>query len=705
LRDSKGTLLWSSGNRGDQSAIYAQLQDTSNLVLLRRDAASIVRQSVDSLCDTLMISNLSNAVVSSKSALLRSKGNESSFASGKFYIATDAYLTMYFHSRDTLQHDFIYLYASMSINSDSVPQLRSNSSTIGPQKLTLDYDGNLRIYIWESDKTSWKPAQVMLHSKCALGSPCGPFGVCCEPSGSSSEENCSCPPGYQSRIKEDLSQGCKPLINFNASCGQNGSSYYTSMQEMDRTDYDYSDLRHEYSMDLSGCKQLCLDDCACIAASLTITGVCYVKGNSLYGYLLNGYVSPNNTLLIKVVEKTSNPSAKHGAEKWVFGLGVSIPIALLLVIALGFTVWWRRRGSIPLRATQKRPQYTVDGPLRYFEYEELLVATKNFSEKLGEGGFGVVYKGFVNSSLINNEHSDPRLARDQKSIHHVNLVRLLGYSFRKKRSGQQGFLVYEYMENGSLSNFLSYDRRCLPWSRRYSIALDAARGLAYLHHECNPPVLHCDIKPQNILLDGRFTAKVADFGMARRFHLDSHITMSGIRGTRGYLAPEWLTSQELTVKVDVFSYGILLLELVRGFKGDDTTSLLDWAMGCITRGAVDDHLNKQSSDIDMSQGLQTTLDVASANLDEGHENGQSEASAERLQMLKVGVWCIQQKPVMRPSMLLVVHQICEMRTIEDPPNPNLVFGNQLPDQFFATNYSSSATSTATHYSYSAVSAR
>ncbi|KAH7279525.1 hypothetical protein KP509_37G023000 [Ceratopteris richardii] len=243
LRDSKGTLLWSSGNRGDQSAIYAQLQDTRNLVLLRKDAASIVWQSVDSLRDTLMISNLS-------------KSNESSFASGKFYISTDAYLTMYFHSRDTLQHDFIYLYASMTINSgantstssgleitrDSMPQLRSNSSTIGPQKLTLDYDGNLRIYIWESNKISWKPAQVM------LGSPCGPFGVCSEPSGSSSEVDCSCPPGYQSRVKEDLSQGCKPLISFNASCGQNGSSYYTSMQEMDRTDYDYSDLRHEYSI-------------------------------------------------------------------------------------------------------------------------------------------------------------------------------------------------------------------------------------------------------------------------------------------------------------------------------------------------------------------------------------------------------------------------------------------------------------------------
>ncbi|KAH7279527.1 hypothetical protein KP509_37G023200 [Ceratopteris richardii] len=595
----------------------------------------------------------------------------------------------------------------LEITRDNTLRLQSNSSTIGLQKLTLDYDGNLRIYSWEADKMSWKPVQAMLESKCSLGSPCGPFGICSGPSGSSSKVNCSCPPGYQSRILEDLLQGCKPLINFNASCGDNASSYDTSMEKMDRSDFYYYDLSREYNVGLSGCKQLCLDDCACIAASLTNTGVCFLKGNSLYGYLLNGYETPSNTLFIKVVKETVTQSD----GRWVVGLGVSIPIALLLLIVLGFAVWWRRRGSIPLWPRRKRHQHTVDGPLRYFEYEELLVATTNFSEKLGEGGFRVVYKGFVDLDLINNE---PRLRSDQKvpvavkmlrdrigedetdvrmevktlgSIHHVNLVRLLGYSFRRKPSGQQGFLVYEYMENRSLSDFLSWGRRFLPWSRRYSIALDVARGLAYLHHECNPPILHCDIKPQNVLLDGRFTAKVADFGMAKRFHFDSHITMSCIHGTRGYLAPEWLTSQELTVKVDVFSYGILLLELVRGFKGgDDTTMvLLDWAMGCITRGAVVDHLSEH------------------ANLDEGHEiTGQSDDSAQRLQLLKVGVWCVQQKPVMRPSMSLVVQQICGMHTIEDPPNPNVVFGHQIP--ISSSNHSSSATSRATHPS-SVVSAR
>ncbi|KAH7279520.1 hypothetical protein KP509_37G022700 [Ceratopteris richardii] len=216
------------------------------------------------------------------------------------------------------------------------------------------------------------------------------------------------------------------------------------------------------------------------------------------------------------------------------------------------------------------------------------------------------------------------------------------------------------MENGSLDDFLrGYRGDILPWCIRYTIALDAARGIAYLHHECNPPIMHCDIKPQNILLDGQFRAKVADFGLARRFHLDSkHIVKTTIRGTRGYIAPEWLMSRELDVKVDVFSFGMLLLEVVRGFKRteDSIKPLLDWAISSVTEGAVTDHhhLHEESRNDDLYQPEIVTTDRTVSNVHDGHVPEDLRESAQKVRLLKVAIRCLQQNPQKRPGMRHVI---------------------------------------------------
>ncbi|KAH7279519.1 hypothetical protein KP509_37G022600 [Ceratopteris richardii] len=700
---------------------------------------SIAWQSIDDLHDTLLLSSFSKTLVSNKFTLLRSRKNQSSFALGRFFLQTDTYLNMYFHASDIFQHDFIYQYGAISLSNglqmsrDGLVQLQINASSFGPGRLTLDYDGNLKMSMWESDISSWTEVGKLIGNGCKLGSPCGPFGICRALPNSSTGVSCSCPPGYQPRIKEDMSQGCESLISYNASCAvQNGSTYITNMVAMEEADYFYNDIDSVRDVDTVACKHLCLQECTCMAASYRNDGVCFLKGNS-YGYLLNGLHSMSNTLYMKVVELDSGDQDSHDHRRRVIGLAVSVSFLFVSIIALGSAVWWWRRGPNGIWARKRRSSYGMDGPLKYFEYEELCVATKNFSEQLGEGGYGVVYKGSVSSSVLDNNCTEPALvgrevkvpvavkmlkggiAGDEKDlkmelktlgiVHHVNLVSLLGYSGTKRRRARQNFLVYEFMENGSLDDFLrGYRGDILPWSIRYTIALDAARGIAYLHHECNPPIMHCDIKPQNILLDGHFRAKVADFGLARRFHLDSkHIVKTTIRGTRGYIAPEWLTSRELDVKVDVFSFGMLLLEVVRGFKRteDSITPLLDWAISSVTEGAViDHHLHEESRNDDLYQPQILATDTTVSNVHDSHVPEHLRESTQKLRLLKVAIWCLQQNPQRRPGMRHVVEQISGMSAVEDPPLPDLVFGYPVP--YPSPSDSSSSTKMYTH---SVVSAR
>ncbi|PPR90115.1 hypothetical protein GOBAR_AA30578 [Gossypium barbadense] len=142
----------------------------------------------------------------------------------------------------------------------------------------------------------------------------------------------------------------------------------------------------------------------------------------------------------------------------------------------------------------------------------------------------------------------------------MNLIEMWGYC----AEGKHRLLVYEYMEHGSLAETLSF--KSLDWSKRFDIALGTARGLAYLHEECLEWVLHCDIKPQNILIDSKYQPKVSDFGLSWLLNRGDvkHSQVSRIRGTRGYMAPEWVFNLPITSKVDVYSYGIVLLELVTG---------------------------------------------------------------------------------------------------------------------------------------------
>ncbi|KAF3440545.1 hypothetical protein FNV43_RR18829 [Rhamnella rubrinervis] len=297
-----------------------------------------------------------------------------------------------------------------------------------------------------------------------------------------------------------------------------------------------------------------------------------------------------------------------------------------------------------------------DLTLRVFSYNELKRATSGFKEELGRGSFGAVYRGSLNKGrklvavkrlekLI--DEGEREFRAEMRAIgrtNHKNLVRLIGYCVEDSKR----LLVYEYMSNGSLADLLFKQAKRPYWEERVRIAIDVAKGIHYLHEECKSPIIHCDVKPQNILMDDFWRAKISDFGLAKLLMPDQTRTFTGVRGTRGYLAPEWHKNTPITVKADVYSYGIMLLEIIccrRNLEINvpnvEELALSIWVYKCF----CDRELHKLV--VGEDQVERRTL-----------EN-----------MVKVGLWCIQDEQVLRPSMKSVVLMLEGITDIASPPCP------------------------------------
>ena len=243
------------------------------------------------------------------------------------------------------------------------------------------------------------------------------------------------------------------------------------------------------------------------------------------------------------------------------------------------------------------------GGITQFKYEELASATNGFSQVnlLGQGGFGYVHKGIlgdkkevaVKSLKAGSGQGEREFQAEVEIIsrvHHRHLVSLVGYCI----ANQQRLLVYEFVPNGTLEFHLhGKGQPVLDWAIRLRIAVGSAKGLAYLHEDCLPRIIHRDIKAANILVDNKFEAMVADFGLAKLTSDNFTHVSTRVMGTFGYLAPEYASSGKLTEKSDVFSFGVMLLELITGRRPVDTTnrlmedSLVDWARPLLTK-ALDD---------------------------------------------------------------------------------------------------------------------
>lgn len=307
-----------------------------------------------------------------------------------------------------------------------------------------------------------------------------------------------------------------------------------------------------------------------------------------------------------------------------------------------------------------------------FPFRELAMATKNFSSEclLGEGGFGRVYKGRLES--INQIVAIKQLDRNGLQgnreflvevlmlslLHHPNLVNLTGYC----ADGDQRLLVYEYMPLGSLEDHLhdiSPSKKRLDWSTRMKIAAGAAKGLEYLHDKASPPVIYRDLKCSNILLGEGYFPKLSDFGLAKLGPVGDNTHVSTrVMGTYGYCAPEYAMTGQLTVKSDVYSFGVVLLEIITGRKAIDNSkaageqNLVAWARPLFK----DRKMFSQMAD-PMLQGQYPPRGL--------------------FQALAVAAMCVQEQPNMRPLIADVVTALTYLASQKFKPDTQPIQGSRL----------------------------
>ncbi|VAH47749.1 unnamed protein product [Triticum turgidum subsp. durum] len=469
--------------------------------------------------------------------------------------------------------------------------------------------------------------------------------------------------GFSIRSPEDWEQndrngGC--VRNTPLNCGANRST-----AGMTDKFYSLSNVKLPQNADNIGsttsareCAEVCLRNCSCTAYSCT-NSRCSIWHEELLN-VKQQHADTTDTndgavLYLRLAAKeiqTQKPGRRVTTQ--ILAVTIVAALGLLVLIVLVLILMIRKNNRSWSGGTLINPQ---DGGIIAFRYTDLLWATRNFSEELGAGGFGSVFKAYLTDSVTmavkrldgacQGEKQFRAEVTSVRVIQHINLVRLIGFCCE----GERRLLAYEYMPNCSLDiHLFQNNSTVLNWGTRFKIALGVARGLAYLHESCQDLIIHCDIKPQNILLDESFIAKIADFGMAKLIGRDFSWVLTTTRGTVGYLAPEWISGVAITTKVDVYGYGMVLMEIISGRPN---------SLELYTAGGDCDVFFPVHAAHMLLEG-----DVASL-VDEKLSGDVNLEEAKRL--CKVACWCIQDDEFDRPIMGEVVRESPECLLLMDPP--------------------------------------
>ncbi|XP_057790586.1 G-type lectin S-receptor-like serine/threonine-protein kinase At4g27290 [Salvia miltiorrhiza] len=459
-------------------------------------------------------------------------------------------------------------------------------------RASIDASGTVHRYIMNPRKDKWNPVFTFPRDICDEYANCGPNAICTV----EKAQRCECFRGFSPKFQidwelRDWSGGCGRVRALNCESGDG----FVEIRGVKHPDM----LRYwlNISVSLEQCKAECLKNCDCSAcANPYITdggrGCLMWFGDLLDTRELSAADSLQNIYIrvpLSELEFSSNleeEKKKGHINLMLISIATGVIVSSFINGGIVLLTKWKKQGV-------KRNNEDIELPL--IKMATILEATNSFSEEnvIGVGGFGPVYKGILSSG---EEVAVKRLSKTSRQgveefkneviliakLQHRNLVRLLGCCIE----GEEMVLIYEYLQNKSLDNFVfDLDRRTLlTWPNHFDIIMGIARGLLYLHHDSRLKIIHRDLKTSNILLDASLNPKISDFGLARTFEEDQSLSRTKrVVGTYGYMAPEYAFRGKFSVKSDIYSLGVVLLEIISGkrnreFKhNDDHHSLLGHA--------------------------------------------------------------------------------------------------------------------------------
>lgn len=703
LLNESSVQVWSTNMSSGSSVVVAVLLDTGNLVLRDRpndNTSKPLWQSFDHPSDTWLPGGKIKLDNKTKQPqYLTSWKNKEDPATGLFSLeldpkGTNSYLILWNKSEQywtsgswnghifslvpEMRANYIYNFSFVSNENESYfTYSLYNPSIIS--RFVMDVSGQIKQLSWLENIKEWNLFWSQPRRQCEVYAFCGAFGSCTE----NSMPYCNCLSGFEPESQsdwdlEDHSRGCKRRTRLQCESEGSNQSKGTTVKDRFRAIPNMALPKHAQSVgsgNAGECESTCLNNCSCTAYAYDSNGCSIWIGDLLNLQQLSLDDSSGETLYLKLAASEFHDAKNNSGVIIGVVVGAVVGIGVLLALVVFFMIRRRKR----MVGTGK----PVEGSLVAFGYRDLQNATKNFSEKLGGGGFGSVFKGTLGDSSVVAVKKLESISQGEKqfrtevstigTVQHVNLVRLRGFC----SEGTKRLLVYDYMPNGSLDFYLFQNKnsKSLDWKMRYQFAVGTARGLTYLHEKCRDCIIHCDIKPENILLDAEFVPKVADFGLAKLVGRDFSRVLTTMRGTRGYLAPEWISGVAITAKADVYSYGMMLFELVSGRRNSETSE--------------DGHVTffpTLAANVVVQGG--SVIDLLDPRL-EGNADIE-----EVTRIIKVASWCVQDNESQRPTMGQVVQLLEGILELNLPPVPRSlqVFVENQGSMVFYTDSSSTQSS-------------
>ncbi|XP_024517382.1 G-type lectin S-receptor-like serine/threonine-protein kinase SD2-5 isoform X2 [Selaginella moellendorffii] len=718
LRDRDGRLVWSTGTANRGATRVEVVRETGNLVVFRNN--TILWQSFDRPTDTLMAGQVLRPGMRLQSRRSRTDPSPGFYSlvmepgglvlySNFSGTRQEPYWIRGYHGVDTLtaarqacdslaaavlNGDGLNLVLNMMLSNDTAPSgtrsqalcglnatgglllTRSSANTPRNQSfIRLEFDGDLHAYTLES-LLVWSDSYNLLarNDSCLLPQRCQPFGIC----SSSACVGCLNSDGTTAGWTDTCSA---PAVE---SCSDIESLEFVPVPGVEHFSSKYV---NGSQVTIDECRGRCLRNCSCSAFFFwEESNSCFTVDNT---GTLQRVSTQSHVGYIKATRIAGTTSSKLSAGV-IAGIVVSV-LGTLLLVVLVFLWIRRRRTSIKAAVDYDSDNFleSIENlrPMR-FSLSALGRITGNFSKLLGTGGFGGVYEGTLPDGRTVAVKKLEGTGQGKKefyaevavlgSLHHWNLVKLLGFC----SEGSNRLLVYEHMTNGSLDKWIYQDSEknlmVLGWKQRIEIVLGMARGLAYLHEECMQRIIHLDIKPQNILLDKSFVAKVADFGLSRLMSRDQSYVMTTMRGTPGYLAPEWLLEASITEKSDVYSFGVVLLEVISGRK-------------CFSRVSETEKFYLPSFCLELVQQGRD-MDVVDPRISSQADEG------EVVRAIRIAFLCLQENASARPSMGSVVQMLEGSSTVDSKvPVEGLFFASKGELRLDLNSGSSSSTATSKNF--------